>query len=305
METRASYMVVGAFTVLIVVGALLFVLWTAKNDQGEMRTYEIIFHQSISGLSVGSSVLLEGVRVGQVSSIKVSPEDPGQVIVRVSVSADAPIRQNSQATLEPQGVTGVSAVAVSGGTADSPMLAEVEGEIARIPSKPSRLQEIMNSVPSILASLDEVVSRTSQLISPENTEAFGKLLSSVTEIAETLAQNKDSIAKGLGGFGDAGESFSAAGERLEKLMASAQTLVDKDFRGAAQAVDRAASRIDGAMSSMEPGLKRFSRESLEELNRVLVEARRLMMHLSNLAQKFESDPRRFLLGNPVPEFSAP
>ena len=305
METRASYVVVGAFTLLIVLCSFLFVLWAAKSTKGDMRTYEVVFRQSVSGLNVGSSVLLEGVRIGQVSAIKVSADDPGQVIVHVLVTADAPIRQNSQATLEPQGITGVSAVAISTGTADSPMLAGVGGGIARIPSKPSRLQEIMNSVPSILASLDSIVGRVDELISPENTESFSKLLVSVTEIAETLARNKDSIAKGLSGFGDAGGSFSVAGKRLEDLMANAQTLVNKDFRDAARSVDKAAARVDGTMAVMEPGLKRFSRYSLEELNRVLVEARRLMVHLSNLTQKIESDPRRFLLGNPVPEFSVP
>jgi len=305
METRASYVVVGAFALLIVTGSLLFVLWAAKNAKGDLRTCEVIFNQSVSGLSVGSSVLLEGVRIGQVSAIKFSADTPGRVIVYVLVSADAPIRQNSQATLEPQGVTGVSAVAISSGSVDSPMLAGVQGVIARIPSRPSRLQEIMNSVPSIMASLDNMVSRANDLISPENSEAFGKLLSSVTEIAETLAQHKESISKGFAGFGDAGESFAASGKRLDALIASANTLVDKDFRNAAQSIDRAATRIDDTMTIMEPGLKRFSRDSLEELNRVLEEARRLMVYLSSLVQKFEGDPRRFLLGNPVPEFSVP
>lgn len=305
METRASYMIVGAFTLLIVVGALLFVLWTAKNSQGDMRTYEIVFTQSVSGLSTSSSVLLEGVKVGQVSKIKVSPQDPGQVIVHVLVSTDAPIRRNSQAVLEPQGVTGMSAIAVSGGTADSPMLAESKDAIPRIPSRPSKLQEIMNSVPSIMATLDSILERANHVLDPKNVEVAGNLLISVAEIADTLAKNKNSIAKAMDGFGAAGQSFASSGKRLEKLMASAQTVVDKDVRGAAKSVDAAAAQIGGVASAMEPGMKRFSRDSVEELHRLLVEARRLTTALARLTQKFESDPRRFLLGNPVPEFSTP
>lgn len=305
METKASYVVVGAFSLLVVAAALLFVLWTAKNSKGELRAYEVVFHQSVSGLSVGSAVSLEGVRIGQVSAIKVSPTDPGQVIVHVQVAADVPIRQNSQATLEPQGVTGMSIVAISGGTADSPLLADIAGQTERIPARPSRLQEIMNSVPSILASLDEVVQRANQLISPENTESFGTLLTSVTQITETLAQNRDSMGKGMAGFGDAGQSFAESGKRLEKLMASLQTLVDKDIRSAVKTVDKASGQLGGMASAIEPGLSRFSRDSVEELHRFLVEARQLMTHLASLAQKLESDPRRFLLGNPVPEFSVP
>ncbi|MDR3073947.1 MAG: MlaD family protein [Deltaproteobacteria bacterium] len=305
METRASYMLVGVFSLLIVMGSLLFVLWTAKNSEGDLRTYEIIFRQSVSGLSVGSAVTLEGVRVGQVSSINVHPHDPGQVVVYVQVAADAPIRQNSQAALEPQGVTGVSQVGISGGTAESPMLAEIKGVIGRIPSRPSRLQEIMNSVPSILGSLDSLAKRGNQLFSVENTEAAGRLLLSIAEIADTLAENRESIAKGLAGFGTAGQSFAVAGKRLESLMAEAQQLLDKDMRGAARSVDKAAARFDALVSAAEPGMARFSRESAEELQRLLVEGRRLLTGLARLAQNLESDPRRFLLGNSVPEFSAP
>lgn len=305
METRASYMIVGGFTLLIVVGALLFVLWAAKSSQSDMRTYEIIFTQSVSGLSTSSSVLLEGVKVGQVSKIRVSPQDPGQVIVHVTVAADAPIRRNSQATLEPQGVTGMVAIAVSGGTSDSPMLAEVKGTIPRIPSKPSKLQEIMNSVPSIMATLDSILERANQVLDPKNVEVAGNLLISVAEIAETLAQNKQSIAKAVDGFGVAGHSFASSGKRLEQLMASAQTVVDKDIRDTVKSVDQAAAKVGSVASAMEPGMKRFSRDSVDELHHLLVEARRLAMALARLSQKLESDPRRFLLGNPVPEFSAP
>ncbi len=305
METRASYVIVGAFALSILVGALLFVLWAAKSAKGDLRAYEVLFRQSVSGLSVGSAVSLEGVRIGQVSDIKVSPTDPGQVIVRVLVAADAPIRQNSQAMLEPQGVTGMSIVAISAGTADSPRLADITGEIERIPARPSRLQEIMNNIPSILASVNEMVDRANTLLSPENTETATRLLASVTRIAETLAQNSDSIGKGMAGFGEAGQSFAASGKRLETFMASAQTLVDKDFRNAAQSVDKAAGHISTVTDAIEPGLTRFSQGSLEELHRVLVETRQLMSRLASLAQKVESDPRRFLLGNPVPEFSVP
>lgn len=305
METRASYTVVGAFTLLIVAGAMLFVLWSAKNEQGRMRTYEIEFYQSVSGLSVGSPVLLEGVRVGQVSSIKVSPDEPGRVIVRVQVAEDAPVRHNSEATLEPQGVTGISAIAISGGTRDSPLLSASTEGVARIPFRPSRLQQIMNSAPSILLAMDDVIKRAANLLAPENLEGVGRLLASLADIAETLSAGREDMTKGLAGFGQAGQSFSVSGKHLEKLMADARTLVDRDIRGAAQSVSKAAGDFSAAVGVVEPGLTRFSRDSVDEFNRLLVEARRLTSSLARLTQKLESDPRRFLFGNSVPEFSVP
>lgn len=297
-------MIVGVFALLVVTGALLFVLWTAKTSQNDMRMYKIVFTQSVSGLSTSSSVLLEGVKVGQVSSIKVSPDDPGQVIVLVRVAADAPIRENSQATIEPQGITGMSAIAVSGGTADSPMVAAGRGGVGIIPSKPSKLQEIMNSVPSIMMTLDSILARTNDLLAPANAEVAGNLLVSVAAIAETLAENRESIAKAMEGFSSAGQSLAISGKRLERLMTNAQSVVDTDVRDAVKSVGTAADKFGAMASAMEPGVRRFSRDSVDELHSLLVEARRLAASLAKLTQKIESDPRRFLLGNPVPEFSA-
>lgn len=299
-------MIVGVFTLLIIAGAFVFTLWAARDSQGHMRAYEIIFTQSVAGLNIGSAVLLEGVRVGQVSSIKVSPQGPGRVIVHIQVAEDTPIRENSTATLEPQGITGLSSVAISSGTAESPLLsAEAGSAIPRIPSRPSRLQEIMNSVPAILGTLDNMLGRANEFLNQDNIKIVGGLLVSVSEIAETLATNKESIAKAMEGFGDAGQSFAASGKRLDKLVASAQSVVDKEMRGAARAVETAAAKLGDAASAAEPGMRRFSSGIMEEMHNLFAESRRLVKALTNLARQLESDPRRFLFGNPIPEFSAP
>lgn len=306
METRASYMIVGVFTLLIIAGAFVFTLWTAKNSQGHMRAYEIVFTQSVAGLNIGSAVLLEGVRVGQVSSIKVSPQVPGRVIVHIQIAEDTPIREDSTASLEPQGITGLSSVAISGGTAESPLLAAEAGSvIPRIPSRPSQLQEIMNSVPAILGTLDHILGRASQFLNPENIKIVGGLLVSVSEIAETLAKNKESITRAVEGFGDAGQSFAASGKRLDTLVASAQSVVDKEMRGAARSVETAAAKLGDVASAAEPGMRRFSSGIVEELHNLFAESRRLVAVLTSLTRQLESDPRRFLFGNPIPEFSAP
>lgn len=299
METRAKYMLVGSFTLLIIASALLFVIWTARNDKMSMRTYEITFYQGVSGLTIGSPVLLEGVRIGQVTSIKVSPTKPGTVLVRIATQADAPIRQNSEAVLEPQGITGVSAVAVSGGTEDVPLLADVTDRgIPRIPSRISRLQEIINSMPSILSHINDMVG-------PKNVENMERLIDSLSSISLVLAENRESLARGLRGFGRAGENFAASSRQLQRLLDSSQSLLDTDFREAARSVDQAATRFDKFVGSIEPGLTRFSRESADELHRLLVETRRLTNSLAAIARKLESDPKNFLFGNQVPEFSVP
>ncbi len=304
METRASYLVVGAFALLAVIGALIFVLWAARSDKGAVREYVSTFHQSVSGLSVGSSVLLNGVRVGQVSGIRISLSDPGSVRVNLTMSADTPVRENSKATLESQGLTGLLAVAITGGTADSPLLKETPDQPARIPSELSRLQTIMAGVPQVISNMNETLDRVNAMLSAENARAFTRLLDSLSEVTEALANRKAAMNESMNNIASASESFAAVSRKLDKLVGSTQKLVDSSFTNAADSVNRAAARLDELLKTLEPGLTRMSRESGDELQRLLVEARRLMSTLTRLAHKMESDPRRFMFGNPVPEFKA-
>lgn len=306
MEIRASYVAVGVFTLLAVAGALIFVLWTAKSDRGSITSYDIFFRQGVSGLSVGNDVLFNGVRVGQVNEIKISPEDPETVRVRIDVAADTPVRNNSIANLEPQGLTGLAVVAISGGTADSPLLEKAgPGHVAVIPSKPSGLQTLMATAPNLLVSVNQLMDRANEMLSRENTRNFTQILDSVTKVAHTISQRSESLDRTLGAVEEAALNFAKASRRIDALAASAQRLVDGEFNRMSQSVDRAANRFDSLLTSVEPGVAQFSREGLDILQRLLAETRTTMNSMTRLMQKIESDPRRFFFGNPVPEYVTP
>ena len=55
METRAHHVLIGLFSVLVVVGAMLFGLWLAKASMDStFKDYEVVFNEAVSGLSKGS-----------------------------------------------------------------------------------------------------------------------------------------------------------------------------------------------------------------------------------------------------------
>ena len=107
METRANYVLVGSFVLVMVVSLLVFVVWFGKVQfEAEAKRFEIVFTGSVTGLSAGSPVRYSGVRVGEVRSIRLDEEDPGKVDVIIEVAADTPIREDTVARLEIQGLTG-------------------------------------------------------------------------------------------------------------------------------------------------------------------------------------------------------
>ena len=138
----------GAFTLAVIAIAFGYILWVAgSGDNKAKAVYTINFQGSVSGLSVTSPVLLNGVPVGQVSAIRLSRKDVSAVHVEITVDKDTPIRENSVATLEPQGLTGTSRVMISGGTNDSPLLtaSDDDDEPPVIRSETGGLQAIMRT----------------------------------------------------------------------------------------------------------------------------------------------------------------
>ncbi len=285
MEIRASYVAVGVFTLLAVAGALIFVLWTARSEQSALTPYDILFRQGVSGLSVGNDVLFNGVRVGQVKQIKISPKNPDTVRVRVEVAADTPVRQNSVASQEARGITGLSVVAISGGTVDSPMLKAPSGEVAVIASRLSGLQTLMATAPDLLGAVNQLLDRANSMLSPENAKNFSQMLNSLTMVADTVAEQRHSLELALNSIGEAAQNFAKASRRIDALAASTQKLVDDKMARAADSVDKAALRLDQVLDQVEPGMAQFSREGLDTLQRLLAEARNLMNDLTRLTHK--------------------
>ena len=143
METRANYVVIGAFTLAAVVGAFLFVMWIAGYaTPGGHRTFQVVFNGSVSGLSNGANVLFNGIKVGEVTHLTFSRSDPHQVVADIDVSADAPIDRNTKARLETAGITGAAAVALLGGSTPGAPLVGENGQGATIHAEQSmQLQE--------------------------------------------------------------------------------------------------------------------------------------------------------------------
>ena len=138
METRAHHVLIGLVTVLVVAGAMLFGLWLTKSSVDDaFKDYEVVFNEAVSGLSRGSPVQYNGIKVGDVSTLRLDPKDPRRVLARVRLSGDTPVKEDTQAKLTLAGVTGNSFIQLSGGTPHSPELKGKDGKLPVIIASPS------------------------------------------------------------------------------------------------------------------------------------------------------------------------
>ena len=152
MEIRASYLIVGAVVLALLAGLAAFSMWLVRADvDRDVARYEIAFSGSVSGLQEGGQVLYRGIPVGRVAEIRIDPDNVENVLVAVDIERDTPIKADTVATLEFQGLTGIAYVQLRGGTQASARLDPDAEPVPRIPSRPSAVERLFESTPELLA----------------------------------------------------------------------------------------------------------------------------------------------------------
>lgn len=223
METRANFVLIGAFTLAVILGGFLFVLWFSGLGQvSQRKTYEVLFTGSVSGLARGGAVLFNGLRVGEVIQMDFVPNDPGRVEAIIQVESRIPVKQDTQARLELQGLTGGAAIALTGGAPDAAPLVGQNGGLPIIVAEPSA--NILESVQNLSARADSVLSKAEKLIS-DNSGAVGDTLKNIDEFSKALGENSKGIGEALNGVAELGRKIGPLAERLQRLSDDGDKLV--------------------------------------------------------------------------------
>ncbi len=225
METRANFVLIGAFTLAVIAGAFLFVLWfSGLGKLSAHKSYEILFAGSVSGLSRGSAVLFNGLRVGEVTEIGFVAQDPSHVQVMVDVAGNVPIKKDTKARLEIQGLTGGAAIELSGGAPDAPPLLGENGGPPIIIAEPSELQNIMESVQSLSAKAESVLGKVDKLLS-DNSAAIDDAVKNVDTFSKALSDNSSGINSALAGLSDLGKKIGPLADRLQVVSDDVDKLI--------------------------------------------------------------------------------
>jgi len=227
METRAPFVVVGAFVLATIVAVFGFVYWLNNTGGlGPRKTYHVQFDGSVPGLLVGAGVLFNGIRVGEVTDLGLAPDSPRRVNATISVASSTPVRADTKVGLEFQGLTGVPVIALEGGV----MLGNT-GEVPTLIAEPGAGQSMTQAARDALRKVDSVLS--------ENSEPLKDTIANFKIFSEGLARNTgklDSIVAGI-------EKMTGGGPAPQK--------VTYDLR-AAQGFAAPARAIKGQLALPEP-----------------------------------------------------
>jgi phospholipid/cholesterol/gamma-HCH transport system substrate-binding protein len=307
METRAAYVAVGSFVLILLAGVVIAVLWFARVQVGEAANfYDIYFTGSVAGLDRGSTVRQNGVPIGRVTEIKLDPQNPKQVRVTVRVDPDVEIKSDAVAALEMVGLTGSEQIDITGGSRDAPPLERKENErYPVIGSTTSGLQQVVTSAPELLARAMTLMGQASDLLNDHNRAAVTETLDNLRRVTAAAAGHSDeigsAIADGAAAAHDLRDTLAHANEAIAELrrMAAPGGNLDgaiKDLGRSAQQLGEIERHLDELMQENRPAIRDFAQRGLPELQQLLEASRGLVADLSRLAESLERDPSRLLYG---------
>lgn len=255
METKANYVLIGAFTIAGFLGLLLFLMWFAKIQINRQFAYYDIYFPEVSGLSVSSEVAFAGLAVGKVVDMRLSDGGNGAVRVRVELAEDTPVRVDSRASIEIQGVTGVSNVAITAGSPEAVLLrvANPEG-VPVIAANRSALQTLSDQGPEMISRLNTVAEQMTQLLGDDNQARVRSILDNVERSSANLDKALADVTRATNSIASAAEDLTVFGERLDGLSAAATTTmgnVDSALAKFEQTAAKADQTLDSGTATLD------------------------------------------------------
>lgn len=229
METRANHAMIGLFTLAVISTAFMFVYWfSGGRSQSQIKSYQIVFSSSVSGLSRGAQVTFNGLRVGEVTKIELVPNDPGKVAAQIDIDSRTPVKSDTKVRLEFQGLTGVASVALAGGSANGQEIAAPRGQLPILTADSSDFQNVLEAVQRIAGKADSTLSKIDQLIT-ENSGPISNSVRNVENFTKALNENSDGIKSFMA-------SISSLGKTIEPVAANIQELT-KNINDRVKAID--------------------------------------------------------------------
>ncbi|MFN0264163.1 MlaD family protein [Tepidamorphus sp. 3E244] len=228
METRASPFIVGLFTLGTLFALLAFTYWYSRfADAGPEQTYRVVFADQVTGLGVGAPVMFNGIKVGSVEDMRLAPDDPTQVIARISVEANTPVRVDTRAQIQSQGFTGVPFIQLISGRADTAALTDAWGgsDYPIIYAEASTVQSIIDRAQTLMTKLDSAVTRVDDILAGNQT-GINNSIRNIEKFSEALADRADTIGSFMDDAAAVARRLNSLGEKLETLSLSLQERLD-------------------------------------------------------------------------------
>lgn len=325
METKANYVLVGIFTMIVSLVAFGFVYWIARYGEArDTLPLEIRIPGSVTGLSQGSQVLFNGIKVGDVRRLHLDDTNPDMVIVLTQVNATTPITRSTVATLGFQGLTGQAYIELTGGRLDEPNLlvtADEGGYVARINADPSIVNNLLATAQDIFARANSAIGSLEGFISDvrepltqtvKNTEIFTTELAKNADVISELGANASDISAMVKDAKQMMARLNEASSRVDSILQKADNILSESNKDGlvAQAnatlasIRNTSDNLNARLAPITENLDRFTGQGLRDVQAAVNESRIAIQRIERAITDLERDPQRIIWGGSgtVPQY---
>jgi phospholipid/cholesterol/gamma-HCH transport system substrate-binding protein len=266
-------------------------------------------------------VTYQGIQVGRVTRISFDPDNVERVLVRIEVEPTTPVTEDTTARLQPQGITGIFYVQLTGASNEAERLETRAADPAQIPGRPSAIDRLTADAPELLNQGVVLLERATELLSDDNLARIADTLDSVDRLTTALADEEDGLAPLVADTDELVAELRVAVETIQTTtdrLAAVVTVVQNDadalmtnatagfaeLNDAVSQLDRAATEMTGLLTDVREPLRDFSRSGLYEFTALIGETRQLVATATRITKEIERDPAGFLLGGSFQGFQA-
>jgi phospholipid/cholesterol/gamma-HCH transport system substrate-binding protein len=266
METRANYVLIGTFTLAVIAAAFGFVLWFQSLHTTKARTpLRVIFEGPASGLRDGGSVNFNGIRVGEVVSVKL--DNPRRVVALAMIENSAPIRKDTKVGLEFQGLTGVAAISLTGGDDSAPPVPRDEDGVAMLTADPDSLQDVTEAIRGTLQNINRVVA--------DNQESVKNSLHNLQTFTDALARNSSKLDDLMG-------KVDGVMAKADNLMLGLDTL--------------AGGKEGGELYLTVKSIRELAEDFDKRSGALITDGRKTLGDISHAVNNLDRNPTRLIFG---------
>ncbi len=261
METKANTALIGAFTLVVLALGFVFIYWlaSASGDTAD-SPLTVIFEDPVTGLSVGSQVVFNGIKIGDVKTLDLDPKNPRVVIASLRVQPKPSVKADTQVTLGFQGLTGVGYIEMAGGSPNLPPIWEAQPDPTIIATR-SSMQDLMAGARTLLSRADETLQKLESTIS-DNSDDISLAILDIRKFTGALAENSEGIGELVANGSAAAKGIADASTKLDGIVTKGEALLSaidpddvnatlKNIRATSDTLAKQGEALDSIMSKVD------------------------------------------------------
>lgn len=315
MENKAHYALIGAFVIAVLFAIIGFIAWLS-NAQLDQRVdkYEVSYVGGVQGMSQGTEVRFNGLKVGEVTRLRIDPNDTNSVLVDIEVEPGTPIDTKSIGRMEPLGLTGLNYIQIIPGGEGFPLIKDLPGKGPyRLVGEASRIDALLGGGGNVIEAAQKALSKVNNVMSEEGVEDFHEILSNVNQMTGNLKDldiDGALVERTLAAIEQAAKDVSVAANAVDVAANDFDTLINEDVKSALAraevsmaeldkalgAIGTAADGTDALITDSRDAINRLSNSGLTDLEETVDGLRRLIVTLGRVADSLERSPAQFIAG---------